>query len=262
MSVDQHPFGYHFSDVARGYSAQRFTDPEPVAYIRGEISSLPAIAGIELGCGTGRYTADLFAALDGRLALHCVDASGEMLAELDRRLNGDYEGRYTITHATVEEARFAPGACDVVFSFNALHHFDLPHALRNIAAWLRPGGLAFLYTRTPSQNARNLWGRHFPGFVEKEDRLKDRASLLAAVDATPGLRCVEMKRFTFSRRANLDIVLDKVDNFHYSTFRLYGGDDLKAAREVFLKRLLDVYPDPEDILWTDYNLMLVVEKQG
>ena len=53
-----------------------------------------------------------------------------------------------------------------------------------------------------------------------------------------------------------------MDRFHYSTFRLYRGDELEAAREVFLKRLLDVYPDPEDIFWTDYNLMLVAEKHG
>jgi SAM-dependent methyltransferase len=202
----------------------------------------------------------LLAALDGRLTLHCVDACAEMLAELDRRLSGDYEGRYTIIHGTVEEVRFAPGACDAVFSFNALHHFDLPRALRNIAAWLRPGGLAFLYTRTPAQNARNLWGRHFPGFVEKEDRLKGRATLLAAVGATPGLRWVETKRFAYSRRADLDAVLDKVDRFHYSTFRLYRGDELEVARELFLNRLVDAYSDPDDIFWTDYNMMLVVEK--
>ena len=259
--MDKHSFDHHFSHIAPDYSALRITDPEPVAYIREQIGSLPTISGIELGCGTGRYTAELFAALNSRLTMYCVDASIEMLAELDLRLNGDYKGQYTITHATIEEARFAPGACDAVFSFNALHHFDLLPALHNIATWLRPGGLAFLYTRTPSQNARNLWGRYFPGFVEKEDRLKDRTTLLAAVNTTPGLRLVETKRFTFARRADLDTVLERVDNFHYSTFRLYREDKLEAAREIFLKRLLDVYPDPQNISWADYNLMLVVEKQ-
>jgi len=261
MSVDQRPLDYHFSEIAGDFRALRFTDPEPVAYIQGQLASSPAIVGIELGSGTGRYTAELFAALDGRLTLHCVDACAEMLVELDRRLSGDYEGQYTITRGAVEEVRFAPGACDAVFSFNALHHFDLPRALRNVAAWLRPGGLAFLYTRTPSQNACSLWGRYFPGFVEKEHRLKDRATLLAAVAATPGLRWVETKRFAYTRRADLETVLDKVDHFHYSTFRLFRPDELEAAREVFFKRLLVIYPDPEDIVWRDYNLMFVIEKQ-
>lgn len=262
MSLVQMPLGYHFSEIACDYGDVRFTDSEPIRYIEAQLRGLPAIVGIELGCGTGRYTAELFAALDGRLRLHCVDASAAMLAELGRTLNVKYEGRYTATHRTAERVRFAPGAHDAVFAFNALHHFDLLRVLRNISEWLRPGGLAFLYTRTPSQNERGMWGRCFPGFAEKETRLKDADTLRAAVEATPGLRCVETKRFAYDRRADLKTVLDKVDNYHYSTFRLYRGGELEAATQGFIKRLRTEFPDPDNITWTDHNLMLVAAKDG
>ena len=52
-----------------------------------------------------------------------------------------------------------------------------------------------------------------------------------------------------------------MDHHHDSTFCLYRRDAFETARELFIERLLDVYPDPEDIFWTDYNLMLVAEKQ-
>ena len=45
---------------------------------------------------------------------------------------------------------------------------DLGRFLAAGARVLKPGGLLFIYTRTPQQNARTIWGRYFPGFTEHE----------------------------------------------------------------------------------------------
>lgn len=254
-------FDSHFSNVAAHYDGVRFTDPEPVSYIQGWLRKALEINGIELGCGTGRYTAKLLATLGKKLRLHCVDANAEMLAQLRGRINNSRQRRYTLVRGAAEEVQFAPGSCDAVFSFNALHHFNLPLTLRNISHWLRSRGLAFLYTRTPTQNKRTLWGRYFPDFARKEKRLKSSAVLRSAVDATPGIETVEVKCFAFSRSASLKNLLNKVHSYHYSTFRMYGRLELGAACETFARRLKEDFPDTDDIHWTDYNLMLTIEKE-
>lgn len=260
MTVDSRIFDSHFDDVAAHYRNVRFTDHEPIHFIRNHIRGAEPMQGVELGCGTGRYSVELLQTLPG-LHLHCVDTSTAMLEELDRRLKQDYAGRFESVQGRSEEVHFEPGSIDAVFSFNALHHFNLPHTLRRIALWLRPEGRTFLYTRTPTQNAMTLWGQYFPDFAERENRLKTAAQLREAIDAAPGLRWVEEKRFEFIRRADLLTVLKKVDHFHYSTFRLYSGDELETARQRFIKRLKRDFPDPRRIQWTDYNLMVVLEKR-
>lgn len=260
MSLNQGYFSSHFSDIAQNYRAVRFTDDAPITYILKHLDSLPAIAGLELGCGTGRYTAELLNTLDQMHSLHCVDASQDMLAELERRFKAQYPDRFTPVHSGAENVSHPADTLEAVFSFNALHHFDLAATLSNVSDWLRPGGMAFLYTRTPEQNASNLWGQFFPEFAVREDRLKSEAALMAAVEATDGLQNVEVRRFAYARSEDLTTILEKVDHYHYSTFRLYSTTELKEARETFRERLVENYPNTENITWTDYNLMVTARK--
>jgi ubiquinone/menaquinone biosynthesis C-methylase UbiE len=46
-----------------------------------------------------------------------------------------------------------------------VHHFDLGRFLAAAARVLKPGGQLFIYTRTPQQNARTIWGQYFPGSI-------------------------------------------------------------------------------------------------
>ena len=68
--------------------------------------------------------------------------------------------------AAAEELGLRAASLDLVAAFNCVHHFDLGPFLAAAARVLAPGGQLFIYTRTPQQNARTIWGRYFPGFTE------------------------------------------------------------------------------------------------
>lgn len=47
---------------------------------------------------------------------------------------------------SVEDAPFEPGSLDAIFCFSSLHHFsNLPSRVKDIAKWLKPGGLIFAH---------------------------------------------------------------------------------------------------------------------
>ena len=44
--------------------------------------------------------------------------------------------------------------------FNAVHHVDLARLAGEVARVLTPAGQLVVYTRTPEQNRRTIWGHH------------------------------------------------------------------------------------------------------
>ena len=119
---DQMRAGY-FGEAVREEIARRL-DPRP------------EWAVADVGSGTGFVAA----ALVGRVAeLHCVDASGEMLAVARARL-GDRPG-VRFHQAPGDRLPFADGALDGVVANMYLHHAPDPAAaLGQMARVLRPGG--------------------------------------------------------------------------------------------------------------------------
>ena len=97
-----------------------------------------------------------------------------MLAEL--KSGNDHHGsRLVPLLSTAEELPWRTAGLDLVIAFNCVHHLDLGRFLTAVARVLRPDGWLCIYTRTPEQNARTIWGRHFPGFIEREQRLHSEA---------------------------------------------------------------------------------------
>ena len=103
-----------------------------------------------------------------------------MLAQLNAANRG-HALRVVPLLAAAEQLPLRAASLDVVTAFNCVHHFDLGRFLTAAARVLKPGGQLFIYTRTPQQNARTIWGQYFPGFTEHEQRLHTHA-------ATPGRR--------------------------------------------------------------------------
>ncbi len=249
----------HFSTVAKVYRELRTTDEAPIRFIRDQLAGLAAIRAADVGCGAGRYDLLLFRHLPN-LHLTCVDVNPEMLKQLSAYLAANGIRDFETLASGVEELEFEDGSLDCVFTFNAVHHFDFPTFIGKARDATRQGGGIFIYTRTPSQNAETIWGRHFPGFLEKETRLHRLADMKRWVDATDGVRLVTAKRFRYPRVASLDRLLAQARGKHYSTFCLYSPREFKTALEYFEDNIRRDFDDPGKVAWRDQNVMLKVQR--
>ena len=180
--------GGHFERVAAVYESLRTTDEAPVRTISQLLPDRP-VTGLDIGCGTGRYTRLLRALLPEGSLLAASDVSAAMLAQLKAGNRGHALG-WCRCYQPPNSCRCRTASLDVVTAFNCVHHFDLGRFLTAVARVLAPGGQLFIYTRTPQQNARTIWGRYFPGFTEHEQRLHSQAAIRDAVSRTGGLTVV------------------------------------------------------------------------
>ncbi len=243
--------GDHFERVAAVYESLRTTDEAPVRTISQLLPDRP-VTGLDIGCGTGRYTRLLRALLPGGSRLAAGDVSAAMLAQLKAGNHGHALGVVPLL-STAEELPLRDASLDVVTAFNCVHHFDLGRFLGAAARVLAPGGQLFIYTRTPQQNARTIWGRYFPGFTEHEHRLHSQAAFRDAVRRTDGLQVVATQTFKHPRSSTAGRLRAQAEGRHYSTFSLYPPDELPAAIAAFLARL----PSAE-VCWVDEHLLVVI----
>ena len=191
----------HFGLVASVHDALRTTDEAPVRRIR-ELLPDRRVIGLDIGCGTGRYSRLLRGVLHPGSVLVASDVSAAMLAEL--KAGDDGHEPVLALRSTAEQVPVRTGSLDLVTAFNSVHHFDLERFLAVADRVLKPNGQLFIYTRTPEQNARTIWGRYFPGFAKREQRLHSEATLREAVRRTSGLELVDTRPSTIPARARLN----------------------------------------------------------
>ncbi|MGO9144461.1 MAG: class I SAM-dependent methyltransferase [Streptosporangiaceae bacterium] len=242
--------GDHFDRVAAVYESLRTTDEAPVRWIGRLLPDRP-VTGLDIGCGTGRYSRLLRGLLPDGSLLVGSDVSAAMLAQL----KAGNHGRAVVVPlvSAAEELPLRIASLDLVTAFNCVHHFDLGRFLTAVARVLQPDGQLFIYTRTPQQNGRTIWGRYFPGFTEHEQRLHSEAAFRDAVRRTDGLTVVATQTFRHPRSSTAQRLRAQAEGHHYSTFSLYTPDELRASIAAFLARL----PSPE-VSWTDEHLLVVV----
>ena len=245
MTVDD-----HFERVAAVYESLRTTDEAPVCAIGQFLPGFP-VTGLDIGCGTGRYTRLLRRLLPEGSLLLASDVSAAMLAQLTAGQHGPAPGVAPL-RAAAEQLPLRAASLDLVTAFNCVHHFDLARFLAAVARVLRPGGQLFIYTRTPQQNARTIWGRYFPGFAEREQRLHSQAALLDAIRRTGGLTVVATQAFRHRRSSTAERLRAQAEGRHYSTFSLYTPEEFRVSIATFLARL----PGPE-VSWVDEHLLIV-----
>jgi len=241
--------GDHFERVAVVYESLRTTDEAPVRAI-GQLLPGRPVTGLDVGCGTGRYTRLLRGLLPDGSLLVAADISAAMLAQLRAASRGHALGMVPLL-AAAEELPLRTASLDLVTAFNCVHHFDLGRFLAAAARVLQPGGQLFIYTRTPQQNARTIWGRYFPGFTGHEQRLHSQAALRDAVRRTDGLTMVATQTFRHPRTSTAERLSAQAQGRHYSTFSFYTPQELRAAIATFLARL----PSPE-VSWVEHLLVI------
>jgi hypothetical protein len=80
-----------------------------------------------------------------------------------------------------------------------------------------------------------VWGKHFPLFNEKEDRLYELNELRGILGTFGNFKIVATECFKFEREISLENLLEQAQNFHYSTFYLYSDVEFEQCLEVFKK---------------------------
>ena len=247
----------HFSAVADKYNDIRTTDREPIEHIRDLFSNYERCIAVDVGCGPGRY-ALLLLQMMPQLHLTCLDRNSDMVAETMRLLRGANIDRFEATIADASKLPLDPNSIDVVFTFNAIHHFAMPVFLREARNVLKKNGTIAIYTRLPSQNENSIWGKYLPDFNTVEQRLRSLDSIEALIRATPGLALDTIKLFRFERVSSLERLIEKARAGHYSTFRLYKKERLEECIAEFRANVMRSFSDPDQLRWTDGNVLLTV----
>ncbi len=250
----------HFRSLASNYREVRTTDRAPIRYIASKLDRREPLSLAEIGCGTGRYGLELLKRVP-RASLMAIDHCKNMLEELRRAADDSgFNGSVKTIEAPAEKLPLEKESVDHLLTFNAIHHFDLEKFLREASRVLQTAGTLFVYTRTPQQNQENIWGRFFPHFHSKENRLHPPERIEKAVAGTDGLMLEEMRSFSYSRRSSLERLCDQAQKKHYSTFQLYSPKDFWEALQQFEEHLRQEFADLTAVRWTDQNILYVIRK--
>lgn len=251
---------HHFSLIAHKYKDIRTTDLEPILLIKKKLQNLTKIEAVDIGCGGGRYDIKLFHHLGDRFHLTCTDYNKDMLDELTTNLKEREIKNFKVIKAPAEDLPLSANSMDCMFTFNAVHHFKFLDFLKEAYRVLRNNGYMFIYTRLRSQNKRNIWGRYFPKFNEKEKRLYELNELEKILNEIPALKLESVEYFKYKRIADLAWLITQASNHHYSTFYLYDEKEFEDALREFQENIAHHFKNLDRITWYDENIMLVIRK--
>lgn len=250
----------HFLKIAPQYRDLRTTDNAPIEYIQAQLQNRATLTAADVGCGAGRYDLKLFEHLGEKLFLYCVDGSHNMLENLRVYLRENLIQNFQTLKANAASLPLQNAALDCVFTFNAVHHFKVPRFLHEASRVLQAGGHLFIYTRTRTQNSRNIWGRYFPQFSRKEFRLLELEEFETFFQRVPTLKIQAVEVFKHERGGDFAQLVARAKSKHYSTFCLYTPKEFAAALKQFKHNLREQFDDLNQIRWFDENVLLVARK--
>jgi len=164
--------------------------------------------------------------------------------------------------SSAERIPLANSILDCVFTFNAIHHFDVAAFFNEAARIVKNGGKIFVYTRLKDQNLTNIWGMYFPSFLQKENRLYKLKELESVISLIDGIGLESVNEFSFKRKTSLSELVSRARLKHYSTFSLYEKDEFDQALRVFKNRISTRFSDLNNITWCDEYAMLVIRKMA
>jgi ubiquinone/menaquinone biosynthesis C-methylase UbiE len=248
----------HFAGIADHYNDLRTTDNDPIQYIRDLLLERNHCVAIDVGCGPGRYDLLLLQMLP-QLHLICLDQNRNMIIETTRLLHEAGFDRFDTATANADEFPIDSNSIDVVFTFNAIHHFILPGFLREARRVLKKDGILIIYTRLPVQNENSVWGKYFPDFKTVERRLYSFDDINTVIRSVPGLALDTVRLFRFERVNSLERLVKQARVGHYSTFKLYNKKRLEECIAEFRDNVLREFSNPDEIRWTDENILLTVK---
>jgi len=194
-------------------------------------------------------------ALGSEFSLFCCDRSPEMLRELEKHMQSNGMGRYSIVNSSSEKIPLESDTLNALFTFNAIHHFAIVEFFQECSRLLAGDGQLFVYTRLMEQNCGSIWGKYFPGFLERETRLYQQGEIEKGLSQVSGLELKSVTKFHYKRSVSLDRLVSLVKSRHYSTFSLYSDGELTEALSEFEINVRNEFPDTTKICWEDENIM-------
>ena len=257
----------HFAKVSARYRTLRELDLEAVRVIsdmvaRAEDPRRP-VRLLDVATGSGRYLDAVSHCLASVLAMEVVpiglDLSPAMLTQARIR-NGRAGPRARHLVGAVETLPFRTASCDVMTCFNAVHHVDLARFADEASRVLTLSGQLVVYTRTPEQNRRTIWGHHFPEFAARETRLYGVEDLRAALQATGAFTAVRTQTVPWTITTSLSRLVEQATHYHYSTFRLYADDALRTAIDTFRQRVGQAFRDVTRITYNNDHLLVMAQR--
>lgn len=210
-----------FAAVADAYDRARPSYPEES--VEWLVGRQPATV-VELGAGTGKFTALLAAAGHDVLA---TDPLPEMLEHLKRNLP---DVRTAVAGA--EQIPVAPRSVDVVVCAQSFHWFDHGAALPEIARVLRPGGrLSLVWNH---RDTGIPWVRKLERIIGEKDEREENVRPLME---TTHFGWVEEEEFRFWQSLDADLLADLVRS------RSYIAVLPEEERAGVLARVRELYDD-------------------
>ncbi len=258
----------HFAAVAPQYRQLRDLDMGAVRRVAGILRDFAAPAPhlrlIDVGTGTGRYIEAVLEELktDGVPSprVTAVDATSEMLGSWSAR-RVEYGCHIRLVIGLAEALPCASRCFDALLSFNAVHLFDLHPFVTEAGRVLHPGGKLLLYTRTPEQNRRTIWGQHFPEFADRETRLHRERALHLALMGTDAFRGARLLPLPWVIRTSLARLIEQARSKSYSTFEFYTQREFEAALSAFERRVRAHYREHGSITARNDHLLVVATRR-
>ena len=163
------PCDFDSGGIADRYDRGRDLPPATISLWLDEVArELPAGCRrlLDLGCGTGRFTAPLADRFS--VPVVGVDVSRKMLAVAQRSLRRSADA---LAQASADALPFADASFDFVFLSMVLHHIaGSAAALAELARVIPQRGVLFIRTATVDTMDAYLWLRFFPEAAEVERR--------------------------------------------------------------------------------------------
>jgi len=184
-----------------------------------------------------------------------------MLEQLKGYLAQDKIINFQPIRALAKNLPLQNNSLQCMFNFNAIHHFKILKFLNESLRVLIERGYLFIYTRSRSQNRRDIWGKYFPLFNQKETRLYEMDEFKNILEKIPGLELQETELFKYKRISTLDSLIEQASNHHYSTFSLYTNVEFNNSLTKFNQNLERHFSDLNNINWFDENILYVIRKQ-
>jgi ubiquinone/menaquinone biosynthesis C-methylase UbiE len=189
---------------------------------------------LDLGCGTGRFSAAL--AEQGIARVWGVDASEGMLAVAREKLPTSVG----LKHARAEELPFRDGWFDRAVMWLVVHLVDRRAAFAEVARVLTPGGRLAVVTFDTEHFHRYWLNRYFPTIAEIDlRRFPDRAGLEGELLGA-GFADVRVVRLSQHGAIGRGAALERIRGRHISTFDLLDEDEIRRGTELAEREL----PDP------------------